>query len=108
MQSNLQTQDFSLHGADVVSVNILRVVVGTNGLHGGDAGYGSETVFMLENRASTDFAMQVKPNGIEIRVRGDTELHTLINALEFAAMTLRAQSGIEGVDVAFDYLEALS
>lgn len=105
MQKPIKKQQIRIDGADIVSANILRVTVGTNGLHGGDANHGSETFFRLENMASSCMECLAFKNGVEIHLQGDTELHTLINALEYAALTLRAKSGITDHQVEFEYLE---
>ena len=104
--------------AEITSANILSVEAGTNGFHGGDSGHGSRTHFAIEDLASTDMrisfhadkcvggkletdetgllvhGVDLHCSRIEIDLGGDCELETFIQALEFAAKTLRQQAGI--------------
>ena len=87
------------------SCNILSVEAGTTGLMGGDTGHGGRTYLRISDDASTDMRCIVKTDDgkthkfdgvadvvqIEIILGGDTELDTFIDALEFAAKTLRSQ-----------------
>ena len=79
---------------EFVDCNILGVKVGTTGYCGGDSGHGGKTYFSLEDLASTDMKACVSDvqftNGkVEILFGGDTELDTFVQALEFAAASLR-------------------
>lgn len=80
---------------EVVSANILSVTVGTNGYKGGDTGHGSRTYLCIEDMASTDMSCFVTGKScgnagkVELCFGGDSELRTLIDALEFAVSTLR-------------------
>ncbi|WP_426332675.1 hypothetical protein ACN9MH_15290 [Paenibacillus silvae] len=87
---------------ELMSFNILEVAVGTNAPQGGDSGHGGRTVFRLEDQASTAWSLYVspeygdkivveQPKSIEIVLGGDSEAHTFIEALEFAAQELRRQ-----------------
>ena len=87
------------------SCNILSVEAGTTGHMGGDTGHGGRTYLRISDDASTDMRCIVKTDDgkthkfdgaadvtqIEIMLGGDTELDTFIEALEFAAKTLRSQ-----------------
>lgn len=89
---------------EISSANILEVTVGTNAPCGGDYGHGARTHFELANLASTAWEVEIRgeklsmrvedPKAIVIRLGGDCEADTLIEALEFAAMTLRRQQQI--------------
>ena len=79
---------------EFVDCNILGVKVGTTGYCGGDSGHGGRTYFSLEDLGSTDMKAFVSDvhltNGkVEILFGGDTELETFVQALEFAAASLR-------------------
>lgn len=94
---------------EIVSANIITVEVGTTGYRGGDSGHGGRTFIRIKDDASTD--MRCKVNGydqdehrykdvefsdaycIELVFGGDCELDTVIAGLEFAADTLRKQTG---------------
>jgi len=85
---------------EIVNANILAVEAGTNGAHGGDAGHGGRTYIGLRDLASTAWEVRVTsgagsqlisgPEAIEIVLGGDSELQTLVEALEFALAQLRA------------------
>jgi len=79
----------------IEKANILKVVAGTNGFKGGDTGHGSETKIILEDLGSTDISFKVQGNGrkLTIDLGGDSELESIIEALEAAAKVLRVQSG---------------
>ena len=78
--------------------NIVDVEAGTNGYHGGDAGHGGRTYIRIEDDGGGD--IEVKPTknnkGVEFFICGDSELDTMIKALEFAAKVLRVQSSASG------------
>jgi hypothetical protein len=75
--------------------NNLRVTVGTNCPQGGDSGHGGRTVLILEDTAGTDLRCSMDSTSasytqrIEIVLGGDSECDTFIQALEFAARTLK-------------------
>ena len=76
-----------------IDANSLYVEVGTTGFKGGDSGYGGRTFFLLNNVASTDIKIDsLYPDKVVICLGGDSELKTFIEALEFAADTLRKQA----------------
>lgn len=76
---------------EITSANILEVEAGTNGLKGGDTGHGSRTYFRIEDLACTDMTANVTKNGFEVRLGGDCELVTIIEALKFIVNTLEDQ-----------------
>jgi len=84
---------------EFTSANIIEVEVGTTGYCGGDSGHGGRTYFRIEDLSSTDMAVKVSGTScgetgkVEIMFGGDSELETFIDALEFAAETLREQAG---------------
>ena len=85
------------------SANILRVTVGTNCPRGGDSGHGGYTFIEFDDLASTAMSIEFQePHSpaeshdllsgkFRLVFRGDTECDTLIDCLDFAAKTLRAQ-----------------
>ena len=97
---------------EIDGANILSITVGTNGEKGGDSGHGCRTYIKLKNICSTDItikpilndsyrrydnkddieSIQENSNGVEIILGGDSELGTIIEALDFAVETLKSQS----------------
>jgi len=78
---------------EIIDANSLYVEVGTTGFKGGDSGHGCRTFFLLHNVASTDIEIDsIYPDKVAIWLGGDSELRTFIEALEFAADTLRKQA----------------
>lgn len=72
-----------------------RVTVGTNGTMGGDAGHGSRTYLRLDSDgADVEISTHGAGTGVTIEMGGDSELRTFINALEFAAHTLRSMADL--------------
>src|SRR5260370_35854175 len=97
-----QTTKISIDGKSIVAsvdeffgANCLRVTAGTNCPRGGGSGHGGRTVLILEDQSSTDlrcsadFASHSYTNAIEVILGGDSECDMFIQALEFAANTLR-------------------
>ena len=78
-----------IYREDIVDCNILRVEAGTTGLKGGDTGHGGRTYFSIEDKGSTDMNVSVFNNGFQVELGGDTELETIIEALEFIVKTLK-------------------
>lgn len=81
---------------EIVGCNVIEVEAGTTGLHGGDTGHGCRTYFRIEDVSGTDISVKVlgsKTNarGIEVITGGDSELETMIDALEFIVKVLRSQ-----------------
>lgn len=97
----------TVHGHTAVSCNILEVQVGTNCPQGGDSGHGGRTVLRLINHASTTWNLRVQAGysdklsapievqRVDLLFAGDTECDTLVECLEFALRTLRAQKTSE-------------
>ena len=80
---------------EVASFNILEVEAGTTGAKGGDTGHSGRTYLRLSDLGSTDLSVRVNKQGdfeycedIEIAFGGDSELHTFMEALNFALATL--------------------
>lgn len=80
--------------AEFVEASGFRVRVGTNGYQGGDAGHGSRTYFQLDDMGGSELAIDLGREGrsVTIKLGGDSELSTFIQALEFAVRTLKSQS----------------
>jgi len=71
------------------------VTVGTNGEQGGDAGHGSRTYFRLDSDgADVGISLEASGTGVTIEMGGDSELRTFVEALEFAAQTLRSMADL--------------
>lgn len=79
----------------ITSCNILGVRVGTTGYKGGDSGYGGRSYFEICNIASSDITAEKTKDGISLSFGGDTELDTLITALEYGAAKLREMADIK-------------
>lgn len=78
---------------EIIDANNLYVEVGTTGFKGGDSGHGCMTFFLLHDVKSTDIKIDsIYPDKVAICLGGDSELRTFIEALEFAADTLRKQA----------------
>ncbi len=92
----------TVYEKEIVSANILSVVVGTNCPAGGDSGHGGRTVFKLVDGASTDLKVrldrgpQQEVDEIEMIFGGDSECETLIEALEFALIVLKSKKPLKG------------
>ena len=76
--------------AEISLANTLRVEAGTTGYRGGDAGHGGRSYFRIKDQGDTGI-IQATANdeGIEFCVGGDSELDTLIAALEFITEALK-------------------
>lgn len=82
---------------DAEDFNILTAEAGTNGFQDGDSGHGCRTYIRIEDQGGTD--IHVKPirscgevSGVEITLGGDSELSTIIEALEFIVETLKEKA----------------
>ena len=83
-----------MYETEISSANVLRVAAGTTGYCGGDSGHGGRTFIELADLAGTDIQFSVSgPNkrSLEIKLGGDTELSTIIEAFEFVVTTLRRE-----------------
>jgi hypothetical protein len=93
----MQTITVDVYSKEIVSLNILKVEVGTNCPQGGDWGQGGRTIFRLTNESCTGWEVTVDgvktetPSKVELLLGGDTEAETFLEALKFAAATLRAE-----------------
>jgi hypothetical protein len=76
---------------ELVSANTLRVTVGTNCPKGREAEQGGRTVLVLEADTGADLTFEASERSKKVSLvfDGDTECDSLIDALEFAAATLR-------------------
>ena len=84
----------------VSGVNQLKVEAGTNGPKGGDSGHGSRTYVRIAEAGGTVWNVTVidedgdkqtfeSPSEVSITLGGDSELSTMIRALEFALAALK-------------------
>lgn len=84
---------------EIVNANLLTVTIGSTGFMGGDAGHGGRTFFEIKDDACTCISAEI--DGIEIDnfskikicLGGDSELETFIDALFFAARSLKEIAG---------------
>ena len=79
-----------LHSSEFGMFNTLGVTVATNGYQGGDSGHGGRTYICFEDLCSTDIDAVVTYGQdtnakVEIMLRGDSELDSMIDALRWAA-----------------------
>ncbi|MGP4076298.1 hypothetical protein [Halobacillus sp. K22] len=85
---------------DIELFNILNVEVGSTGYKGGDSGAGGKTILRLQNGGSTVWTLKYEdeygstsvieqPQVIEIEMKGDSEMQSFIEALEFTINELR-------------------
>ena len=85
------------------SCNVIGFTAGTTGYRGGDSGHGGRTFFTIFDELSSDILATTSCDGRELRVElgGDSELDTIITALESIVMILKAgaSKGTEWTDV---------
>lgn len=84
---------------EIQNANILSVGVYTTGYCGGDAGHGGKTYISLKDIASTYMGVKINgnkyepfDNHLEIELKGDSELKTFIEALEFILSELKPKA----------------
>lgn len=79
----------------ILNANALEVEAGTTGYRGGDSGHGGRTYFKITDLASTDLCIESdadewsEASRVKITVGGDSELTTMIEALEFILQVLK-------------------
>jgi hypothetical protein len=76
---------------ELTSANTLRATVGTNCPKGREAEESGRTILVLEADTGADLTFEASERSKKVSLifDGDTECDTLIDALEFAAATLR-------------------
>ena len=79
---------------EVFCCNVLEVEAGSNGYHGGDSGHGSRTYFRIADLGGTDMEVhsgtdKYGQSYFEVILGGDSELRTIIEALEFITQCLK-------------------
>jgi hypothetical protein len=100
MRKPIQIQTLS---KQIRNINQLAIEVGTNAPCGGDSGAGGRTFLEIQDKGGTswDFCVTTEdgedhtfsnPNGLSITMGGDSELQTLIEALEFTLNVLKKQA----------------
>lgn len=89
-----------LYETEISSANILRAAAGTTGFRGGDSGHGCRTIIEIQDLGATDLVVEKLSEGVGVRLSlgGDSELETIIQALDFVVDTLRAHSNDKGTD----------
>lgn len=96
--------DIPLEMRDFTDHNTLRVYVGTTGSDSSADKWSCRTYISLVNTEETRMWGHVENDptggavGVSIYLEGDSELATLIGALEYAAQTLRDRSNIEELE----------
>lgn len=77
----------------IIGANILEVAAGTTGYCGGDSGHGGRTYFSIRDIGGTDIVVNVDKDhrGFDVKLGGDSELDTIIDALEFIAFALKEE-----------------
>ena len=78
----------------ITILNSLEVEAGTTGFMGGDSGHGGRTYFRIDDLGGTDMSIvsykgPYGTRGFEVTLGGDSELITILEALEFIAAVLR-------------------
>lgn len=76
---------------EISCCNIIRVAAGTTGMMGGDTGHGGRTVIEIEDLGSTDIECEWQDRKLTMVLGGDSELITIIQALEFITTTLKKE-----------------
>ena len=87
---------FPIYKKEIDHANLLDVIVGSTGYQGGDSSAGCRTFLQITDRGSTDIRIkEVIRNGecigVQLVFGGDSELETLIRALDFASTILKDQ-----------------
>ena len=83
-----------IYETEICNANILRVAAGTTGYCGGDSGHGGRTFIEIEDMGGTDIKFNVSgidKKSLKIKLGGDSELGTIIQAFEFVIRTLRRE-----------------
>ena len=78
----------------IYSANILEVEAGSNGLHGGDAGHGARAYIRVKDLGGTCMEVEALKDkfdsqGVVIKLAGDCEIQTMIEALDFISQCLK-------------------
>lgn len=85
---------------EIFNCNVLTVEAGTTGYCGGDTGHGGRTYIRIQDEGGTDIHAHALgkygDEGVEILLGGDTELETMVQALEFVLKALKEMAA--GVD----------
>lgn len=72
---------------------IIEAEVSTNGYKGGDAGHGSKSQIVLDFNGAFD--LSIEGDKLTIKLAGDSELKTIIEAMKFVGNGLSTLSEIE-------------
>ena len=95
---NIDEKNISTETIVINNCNLIEVEVGTNCPMGGDKGHGGITYLRIQDVAATYMEIhklhEDKGDGFELKLYGDSECKTLIEALEFAASKLKEQLNI--------------
>lgn len=88
----------ALYGIEINSACIMRVAAGTTGECGGDSGHGGKTIIEIADDSGCDIECTIlqtghdgRGTGMRIALGGDCEMSCLLEALEFAAATIRRE-----------------
>ena len=88
---------FKTKKREFISCNSFLAEAGTTGYKGGDSGHGARTFFSIKDTCCSDIYTNIVEaecgTGFEVRINGDTELDTVIEALKFIVQVLEEQKG---------------
>lgn len=89
------------------SFNAIEAEVGTTGYMGGDSGHGGRTYIRIDDKSYSDMTVNSGRDlygcsFVEIELGGDTELQTIIGALEFIVSELK-----KAADVSYEIYKSL-
>lgn len=88
---------FKTKKREFMSCNTFLAEAGTTGYKGGDSGHGGRTFFSIKDTCCSDIETNIVEGdggtGFEVRIGGDTELYTIIEALKFIVQVLEEQKG---------------
>ena len=82
-------RDFLVYEKDFQGCATISARAGTNGYHGGDAGHGCTTVVELKAKGGDFVFTRFTPEWIRITALGDSELHELLDAMEWIVETIK-------------------
>lgn len=87
--------DVTTFSKEIVGINCIKVEVGTTGIMGGGTSHGGRTYFSIEDTGSSDMFVKATDDAeyhtqkVNVYLGGDSELETIIEALEFITTSLR-------------------
>ncbi|HJP19769.1 MAG TPA: hypothetical protein QF468_14085 [Nitrospinota bacterium] len=88
---------FKMYSKSIESACIFEISVGTTGYCGGDAGHGGVTI--VELKTTGDMKTKNSEDGVMHILCGDSELDSIIEAMEFATDTLKRERNAKTVEL---------